>query len=301
MLKPMKKLAVLIADICGSTALYENIGDDPARQLIERGIATMVGEISAYQGSLINTIGDQIMCTFPNPEAALHAACAMQNAVKNSKFEDDYALQIRIGLHYGDVILENNAAFGDTVNVTARVAAIARANQIMTTQAVFNALPQDLKEKTHQFMSADLKGKLNPYDIFLVLWEQDDMLTTCFNIPVPRKTQVNTDELSLFYCGQFVRFNKEHKIVTIGRGDKCDIIVHNNYASRQHVHFELRFGKFFIVDHSINGTYIRFSDNNVISLIRQEMILQGSGAISLGHDNFEISSELVEFLITPSA
>ncbi|WP_174624647.1 adenylate/guanylate cyclase domain-containing protein [Candidatus Methylobacter favarea] len=297
----MKKLAVLIADICGSTALYENIGDGPARQLIEKGIATMVGEIAAYQGLLINTIGDQILCTFPHPEAALQAACAMQNAVKNSKFEEGHVLQIRIGLHYGDVILENNAAFGDTVNVTARVAAIARANQIMTTKAVFAALPPDLKEKTHQFMSADLKGKLNPYDIFLVVWEQDDLLTTCFNIPAPRRTQVNKDELALFYCGQFVRVNNERKMVTMGRGDNCDIIVHNNYASRQHVHCEWRFGKFFIVDHSINGTYIRFSDNTVISLIRQEMILQGSGAISLGHDNFDISTELVEFLINPSA
>jgi len=299
-LNPTKKLAVLIADICGSTALYENIGDESARQLIEIGIATMVGEISAYQGSLINTIGDQIMCTFPNPELAFHAACAMQKAVKNRKLEDNYALQIRIGLNYGDVILEKDAAFGDTVNVTARVAAIARANQIMTTQAVFNALPPDLKKKTHQFMSVDLKGKRNPYDIFFVLWEQDDMLATCFNLPVPHKTQVTTDELSLFYRGQFVRVNKERKIVIIGRSDICDIIVLNNYASRQHLNCEFRLGKFFIVDHSINGTYVRFSDNKVISLVREEMILQGSGAISLGQDNFEISSELVEFLITPS-
>jgi adenylate cyclase len=299
MSKPVKKLAVLIGDICGSTALYEKIGDDPARQIIEKGIATMIGEISAYQGMLVNAIGDQILCTFPNSELALLAACAMQNAVKSCKFDDNYKLQIRIGLHYGDVILGDEAAFGDAINVTARVAAIASANQIMTTQAVSNALPPALKEKTFQFMSAGLKGKMNPYDIYFVLWEQDDVLGTNFNIPAPRKDQVTTDELSLFYCGQIFRVNKKRKIVTMGREDKCDIIVQNKYASRQHLHCELRSDKFFIADHSINGTYVRFSENKVIRLVREEMILQGSGVISLGHDNFEIPNELVEFLITP--
>ncbi len=298
-LKPIKKLAVLIADICSSTELYEKIGDDPARQRIEKGIATMIGEISAYQGMLVNAIGDQILCTFPNSELALLAACAMQNAVKSCTFDDNYKLQIRIGLHYGDVILGDEAAFGDAINVTARVAAIANANQIMTTQAVFNALPPAWKEKTFQFMSAGLKGKMNPYDIYFVLWEEDDMLATCFNTPAPRKTQANTDELSLFYCGQIFRVNQKHKIVTMGREDKCDIIIKNQYTSRRHLHCELRSDKFYIADHSINGTYVRFSEDKIIRLVREEMILQGSGVISLGHDNFEIPSELVEFLITP--
>ena len=59
-----EKLAVLFADICGSTALYENLGDDLARRLILRCINTMSGRIAAYQGRLIKTIGDEIMCAF---------------------------------------------------------------------------------------------------------------------------------------------------------------------------------------------------------------------------------------------
>jgi len=55
--------------------------------------------------------------------------------------------------------------------------------------------------------------------------------------------------LSLFYCGQVFKVNKEHKIITVGREEKCDIIVKSHYASRQHLHCELRSDKFFIADH----------------------------------------------------
>src|ERR1039457_1419220 len=84
MSQPIEKLAVLFADICGSTALYESLGDDLARKMISRCINTMAGKISVYQGTLIKTIGDEVMVTFPSAEAAFHAACAMLVAVEVS-------------------------------------------------------------------------------------------------------------------------------------------------------------------------------------------------------------------------
>jgi len=293
----IEKLAVLFADICGSTALYDSLGDDLARRLIARCIATMTSEISAYQGTLIKTIGDEIMCTFPSAEAALHAACAMQRAVENGRTGDSNPMHIRIGFHYGDVILESGDIFGDTVNVAARVAAITRASQIMTTLAVVNALPPDLRGKTRQVMRAEFKGKQEQLDISIVIWEQDDMLSTRIGIPAFRKSPDNNNELFLRYRKQSLKANKERRSVVLGRGEVCDIILQNDFASRQHVRIELRFGKFVIVDQSTNGTYIRFSDGNVIRLTREEIILQGSGSISLGQPYSENPSELIEFSI----
>ena len=151
----VEKLAVLFADICGSTALYESLGDDLARKMISRCINTMAGKISVYQGTLIKTIGDEVMVTFPSAEAAFYAACAMLVAVNNDRPLDGIPLHIRIGFNYGEVIKESNDVFGNTVNVAARVAAITRADQIMATQAVFNALPPNLRNKMHQIMRAE--------------------------------------------------------------------------------------------------------------------------------------------------
>jgi class 3 adenylate cyclase len=292
-----EKLAVLFADICGSTALYDNLGDNMARRLIARCIATMSGEISVYQGALIKTIGDEIMCTFPSAESAFNAACAMQYAVEHGKSEGGQQLHIRVGFHYGDVISESGDVFGDTVNVAARVAATARASQIMTSKAVVDALPPTLHERTRQVMRAEFKGKQEQFDIFIVIWELDDMLSTRIGTPAFRKSPENIDELTLSYRDRAIKINKERRSVVLGRGDTCDFIVQSNFASRQHARIELRFGKFFIVDQSTNGTYIRFSDGNVVRIARDEMILQGSGSISMGQSYAENPAELVEFSI----
>ena len=75
-------LAILFADISGSTMLYESLGNRLARQRVAHCIAVMSGPLAAHRGTLIKTIGDEIMCTFPSVETALHAACDMQDAVE---------------------------------------------------------------------------------------------------------------------------------------------------------------------------------------------------------------------------
>jgi adenylate cyclase len=299
MSKHTAKLAVLFADICGSTKLYDNLGDELARRLIASCIARMVTSLAAHQGTLIKTIGDEIMCTFPSAEQALDAASAMQYSVTNTKFENGITLHIRIGFHYGDVIYEAGDVFGDTVNVAARVAGAARANQIMTTQSVVNALPLKLQAKTHQIMAAEFKGKDEQYLIYLVSWENDDEeQNTRFSAPVIRNDPTTYHELHLCYGDKQIIVNKNRKSVIFGRADDCDVIVQNSYVSRQHVRFELRFGKFIVVDQSTNGTYIRPDNGSVIRITREDMILQGKGLISLGLDNFDDASKLIEFSIT---
>ncbi|HEX5338836.1 MAG TPA: adenylate/guanylate cyclase domain-containing protein [Gallionella sp.] len=295
--KQTAKLAVMFADICGSTALYDSLGDDMARRLIARCIATMNKEVAAQHGTLIKTIGDEIMCTFPSAEAAMQAACAMQRAVENGKHEDGHAMHIRVGFHYGDVICEAGDVFGDTVNVAARVASITRCAQVMTTQAVVDALPPDLRDKTRQLMRAEFKGKQEELDIFLVVWEMDDMMSTRVGTPAFRRSSDNIDELTLRYHDQTLKVNRERRSVMLGRGDNCDLVVRNDFASRQHVRFELRFGKFVIADQSTNGTYIRINNGNATRLSREEMVMQGSGTISLGQPLADNHADIVEFSI----
>jgi len=293
-----EKLAVMFADICGSTALYGSVGDAKARRLTAWCIATMLDQIAPFQGVLIKTIGDEIMCTFPNAEAAFNAARAMQNAVRDKRSEDGIAMHIRLGFHYGEVICEDGDLFGDTVNMAARVAGSARSDQIMTTQAVYDALPPRLQSETHQIMNAEFKGKQEKYPIFLVVWEDDDMERTRFNVSLERRPVESIHVLTLSYNGQLFKINAEpSKGLVLGRGDDCDIIVSNSFASRAHVRVESRFGKFCIVDQSTNGTYVRFSDGHIEHITREEKLLQGSGCFSLGQASFENASEFIEFSI----
>jgi class 3 adenylate cyclase len=294
----VEKLAILFADICGSTALYESLGDDLAQKMISRCINTMAEKIPVYQGTLIKTIGDGVMVAFQSAEAAYHAACAMQVAVENDRPSDATPLRIRIGFNYGKVIRESNDVFGNTVNVAARVAAITRANQIMATQAVFDALPPNLRNKMRQIMRVEFKGKQELHEIYQVVCEQEDTQNTRFGIPAFRKSPDNIDEMLLRYRSQSLKVNKARRSVALGRGESCDMVVHNDFASRLHVHVELRFGKFVIADQSTNGTYIRFSDGQIVHITREEIALHGNGSISLGQSFTEQPAEVVEFSIT---
>jgi class 3 adenylate cyclase len=300
MSQQIEKLAVLFADICGSTALYDNLGDELARRLIGQCITSMCDEIAAQQGTLIKTIGDEVMCTFPSSEQAFHAACAMQRAVEHGTYDGKHKMNVRIGFHYGDVIREAGDVYGDTVNVAARVASITRANQIMTTLAVSDNLPPALRARIRQVMRAEFKGKQEQFDIFLVIWELDDMMSTRIGIPAFRKHPLNTDELTLTYHDQTIHLNKDKRTVVLGREQGCEIIVPSDFASRQHARIELRSDKFVIVDQSTNGTYICSKEGDVCHINREEMILQGSGSISLGQPYSSNPTDLIEFSILSS-
>jgi adenylate cyclase len=294
----VEKLAVLFADICGSTALYENLGDDLARKLIFQCINTMSDKIFAGQGTLIKTIGDEVMATFPSAEAAFHAACSIRDAVENILPLDGVPLHIRIGFNFGPVIKESNDVFGNTVNVASRVTAITRAGQIMATQAVFDGLPVDLRKRMGQILRAELKGKQDPFVLYQIILEHEDVESTRIGMPAFRKSQDNIDEMILRYRGRSIKVNKECRSVVLGRDDTCDLVVHNELASRLHIRIELRFGRFIIVDQSTNGTYVRFSDGNVAHITRDEIYLQGNGSISLGQSFAENPADIVEFEIS---
>lgn len=292
-----ERLAVLFADICDSTALYDSLGDDAARRLIARCIAMMTNQIPAHQGRLIKTMGDEIMCIFPSSSAALHAACAMQTALDNDGVNNDQPMRVRIGFHYGDVICEGNDVFGDTVNVAARVAAITRGNQIMTTRAATQELPPSLQSMVRQVLRTEFKGKHEQLDIFQVEWEPDELVRTRITSAF-QKPQEYLTELILNYSNRSYSVNKDRHLLMVGRTSPCHVIVHSDLASRQHARIEFRFDKFVIYDESTNGTYIRFSDGNEIRIAREEFILQGSGSISLGESHSKNPTELLEFSVS---
>lgn len=292
-----EKLAVLFADICRSTVLYERLGDDLASRLITRCIALMLAQVSEHNGTLIKTIGDEILCIFQTVEDATKAACAMQRALEKNNQVAEHPLHIRVGFHFGDVIREKDDIYGDTVNVAARVSSITRASQIMTTLVSVKNLPPEMRGKTHPIMQAELKGKQAQLDIARVIWEDDDLLRTHIR-PVPlSKTEETESELTLRYNGQIVGINEKQRSAVLGRDGSCDILVINSFASRQHAIIELRFSKFVLLDQSTNGTYVRFADGSVVRLVRDEIVLVGLGSICLGQSFAEDPADVIAFSI----
>jgi class 3 adenylate cyclase len=292
-----RKAAILFADISGSTALYDKLGNAQALKLVTHTLDILTQEMAACQGTLIKTIGDEILCTFPDVVSAVEAACAMQLKVDTLRPGGNIPVNIRIGLHYGEIIFEGGDVYGDTVNIAARVTAITRARQIMTTQAVVEILPQELRQKARAVMRTGFRGKEKTFDVFHILWEVENTVSTRIGMSAFRKPAEARHELILRYKQQIVNLSEEMNSVVLGRGEECELLIRTNYASRQHAHIEYNFGKYLITDHSANGTFIRFSDKQVIQLNHQQMVLHGAGEISCGQPFAENPSEIVEYIV----
>ena len=129
------QLAVLFADVVGSTRLYETFGDDQAKRMIDECLDLLRGVIQQYGGRVIKTIGDEVMCVLPSADSGCLAATDMHHKIMALPMVAKVKRSIRIGFHFGPVIEENNDVFGDTVNLAARMAGLAKGMQIITTGA----------------------------------------------------------------------------------------------------------------------------------------------------------------------
>ncbi len=201
-----RKMAVMFADICGSTALYDQMGNETALNMITSTLNLLKQEVARHRGTMIKTIGDEIMCTFPSVLLAARAARAMHLAVDAGKPGGEHPITVRIGLHFGDVILKANDVFGDTVNVAARIASITRAQQTMTTQDAIDALPEDFDGKVIPITRASFRGKQDELAVFQLHWGPEDSLSSRIGDSTLRKLQASNGESSVILQGNQIEY-----------------------------------------------------------------------------------------------
>ena len=275
--------AIMFADIAGSTRLYNQLGDDKAELLISTRLDIMCNITANNNGRVIKKIGDEIMCQFPTAEDAALAATEMH--VKKVTSDDLEPLNIRVGLHYGNTIAKDNDIFGDAVTIAARMAAIAKANQSITTEGFVRLLSNESKSKTRLFDSARVKGIGEEIKIYQILWEEGNVTTFATAQHIQQISQSNVS-IVLKFNGEerFYTDSTMSTAISIGRDDSCDITIDAKFASRSHVNLDFRRGKFVLVDHSTNGTYVKLNKQNGIFIRREELPLIGEGYISLGED-----------------
>lgn len=271
--------AVLFVDISGSTRLYEALGDERALARVGATLATLARVCAECGGRVIKTAGDGAMCSFESADAALRAACLMQEKTAERGEADARGYGIHIGCHFGPVLENGGDLFGDTVNLAARVAGLAKVGQIITTADTVERLPSAQAERARRLDSVPVKGKQKAVTIFEFLWQDSDELTAMGT----RLDAGRAAQLILDYEGRSWRFDGPGEL-TLGRDGACDVVVGDRKASRLHARLERRRDKFVLVDQSSNGTWVQFAgEAEMVVLRREELMLRASGLIGLGH------------------
>lgn len=290
----VRNLAVLFADIAGSTKLYDTLGDKQAKKMVDECIAVMRSIAEQYGGRVIKTIGDEVMCVLPDPDSGCLAATDMQLKIMALPAVSSVKRAIRAGFHAGPVIEENGDVFGDTVNLAARMAGLAKATQIITTRATVEQLSPLLRSSSRRIAALAVKGKGDDVEVCEIIWQAGEELTMATpSILTPLK-QI---QLHLEFGTTELVLEQSNTGIILGRDVSCQIAVADRMASRQHARIERRRDKFFLIDQSTNGTFVAFADEPEITLRREEVMLRGQGRIAFGRSVSVSSEDTVVFSV----
>jgi len=284
-------VAVLFADVSGSTKLYETVGDAEALKAIGRCLSFVRIACEGQGGRVVKTIGDEIMAVFPGPDQAAEAAAEMQARISEQPPVGRSRLAIRVGFHFGPAIAVEGDVFGDSVNVAARMAALAKGEQVILSAVTAGALSPLLRSRVREIDSLTVKGKQEEIGIFELIWQGADAdLTSLAMRPTRRPSR-----LELRHGTHEIELTEARPALTLGRDLQNDVVIGDKMASRMHARIERRRDKFVLVDQSSNGTYVTVEGEPEIHLRREEMILRGRGRVCFGHAFSDVLDETLAF------
>ena len=290
-------LAILFADIAKSTHLYETLGNKTAQSLIGACLSLLAKITAQHNGTVIKTIGDEIMCTFPTADKAVEAAIAMNRDLERLSISDMPGVtppNIYVGIQFGPVIREDNDVFGDAVNVAARMVSMAKQRQIVTTDDTVLALSVQHKSSTRVIDKTTVKGKSGEMNIYEVIWEKQDATVMVDESLDARKIE---SRMQLKFQGVTIEVDQSRPSITLGRQAHNDVVVNDERVSRTHARIEYRRGKFILIDQSTNGTFAFIQGKKTVTLRRDEATLLGNGIIGLGREVNDQSPVAIHYTI----
>jgi len=193
----------LFADIAGFTALTEVHGDEQAFELVEQFASAVQAELPCVHGEYVKTIGDALMLRVPDPREAIRLGLWITgNAISGHE-----SPSVRVGGNHGSAISRGGDYFGTTINVAARVSALAAGGELLVTGHTA-ALAPDIEGVVYESRGRQvLRNVAEPVDIFAVVRVDagaDHMLIdpVCRMAVDPERAvgRLVVDEKSYYFC-----------------------------------------------------------------------------------------------------
>ena len=275
------EVAIVFADVVGSTQLYEKFGDTKASETVAMCLEVMKDATHQFNGTVIKTIGDEVMSTFKTVDDAMGAAVMMQSRVTSETMDRGIPVTIRIGCHYGPVVQEQNDIFGAAVHTANRMTSQAKAKQIVISGGTVEQMSPELKKQTRQIDVATVRGRLDEVALYELIWQPDEatsMLPTIEWESMERRAS----RLLINFRDSTIELTDKRKSINMGRADDNDLVVKGNLISRIHARIEKRRGKFLLIDQSTNGTFLQSVEGEETFIRRDSTELVGEGIIGLG-------------------
>jgi adenylate cyclase len=180
-----KLAAIMFTDMVGYSALSQH-DDKLALELLEEHRRLLRELFGRFNGTEIKTIGDGFLVEFHSALEAAQCAIEIQRtlAKRNADAPADGQIQVRIGIHIGDVVHRGGDVFGDGVNIASRIEALAGAGGICVSMDVERQIRSALEARFEKLAPTELKNISVPMDLFRIVlpWERQK--------PLPSKSEI---------------------------------------------------------------------------------------------------------------
>ena len=286
---------IMSADIAGSTALYELLGDGEAQALVAACLKSVKRLCAEHHGRVLAEVGDQVVAVFD--EATEAAAAASEVHVEMHERASHQAgprIRLRIGLHYGPVKSDADALSGETAKVAHWVGSHAKPEQSLATKATIDRLPRMYRavsryvdDETWNFIS------LEHVELYEIIWDVESI--TAYNGEAPTRESQTCVAVEFCYGKHRVQVDGSRPVISIGRGDKNDLVVARDLVSRQHLSAQFSRGRCTITDNSTNGSCVIGVDGRRVEFKRESLRLTGEGVIIPGKPGPEEQDYAIKF------
>ncbi|RYF16371.1 MAG: FHA domain-containing protein [Comamonadaceae bacterium] len=293
--------SVVFADLVGSTGIFERLGDETAGRFVTQLTTALAKIFEQHNGRVVKLLGDGLFVVFPEESQALTACIAIQERLLQKPVRPaglGRPVQMQMGIESGEVVEIQGDCYGDAVNSAARLADLAGADQILTTQRVREALPAAMQSKLRSLGPMYLRGKAEATEVYRVEWQPErDAEATVMGVSMFGQ-QVPEARLEVSFAGQTCSLLPRGEAITLGRSVTADLPVNDTRVSRVHATVQWRGGHFVLSDASSFGTWVYFgSQAEPVVLRRTECYLVGQGQIALGCDRNSEAAPIATFAV----
>ncbi|MEM9222299.1 MAG: adenylate/guanylate cyclase domain-containing protein [Pseudomonadota bacterium] len=282
--------AVLLADITGSTTLYESVGDDEAARRVFMCIDFMREQIEHNDGVFVSAKGDDVLATFEDCDAALAAAESILAGLPNC------GLSVHAGLHYGPLVSTRGDIFGDTVNMTARLASTANPGEALISGDLSALLSPERARGLSRISTIVFKGKSQPVEVFSLNRDKNVAGIHSTTVELFTPQQDRTQVTVTYGHERFVA--EDGATFTIGRAPDNDLVIPMPWVSRRHATIAVADGRVQFVDSSSYGSYLILADAVEVAVHREATLLAGSGRISPGMSFSQPKAAVISFNVS---
>ena len=152
--------AILFTDIVGYTAMMQQ-DEQNAVSITKRYTSVLKQLVPLHGGDILNDYGDGCLCSFSSATEAVRCAVQIQKQLR-----DEPKVPLRIGLHIGEVLLEDGKIFGDGVNVASRIQSLAQGNSILFSKEIFDKIRNQPDFKSVSLGNFEFKNVDEPMEVF---------------------------------------------------------------------------------------------------------------------------------------